>query len=319
MTPVHRHRIVFLAIASLPMLLGAKGDGCGGDDLPIGGDSGGNGGDGGSPTCEVADCGPPLGMPNYECPDGTIAGPTGACLQTPDGCGWQVLECPPSSETCTPDECGPAPGMPNYLCDDGSVAGPTGECQENEDGTCGWEIRECPPPGGYQWWLTCGAPVCPDTDSDDPNIPNCTSEQEQDPCSTPGATCEPAGNNCEALLLCANEDPKDETCPISRARHKDAISYLDDSELQRVRDEFLGMRMARWHYTSEPVASRQHLGFIIDDQPNSPAVMSNGERVDLYGYTSMAAATIQVQQKQIDALEREVEALRQAVLGARSK
>lgn len=41
--------------------------------------------------------------------------------------------------------------------------------------------------------------------------------------------------------------------------------------------------------------------------------MPNGERVDLYGYASMAAAAIQLQQKQIEALERGMHALRKAV------
>jgi len=294
----------------LPVLLGAKG-GCNNDDVPIGGGTGGGGG--GSSTCDTADCGPALGMPNYTCPDGTVAGPTGKCLETPDGCGWEVISCPPGDE-CQPGDCGPALGMPNFICDDGSIGGPTGNCLKNDDGTCGWEIRECPPPSGYTWFTTCGDPVCTTPDPDDPGVPNCTTEQESDPCTTPGAVCEVPGDSCGQKLLCATEDPKSGTCPISRARHKDSISFLGASELEQVRDEFLRMKMARWHYKTEPVATREHLGFIIDEQPaDSPAVMGNGERVDLYGYTSMAAATLQVQQKQIEALEREVQALRETV------
>ena len=251
---------------------------------------------------------------NYECPDGTIAGPTGNCLSTPEGCGWEVIECPPG-DTCDPADCGPPPGMPNYLCKDGSIGGPTGECVVTDPatGTCGWEIRDCPPAEGYQWFITCGDPACGPDDGDDPAIPNCNTEQDGQPCDTPDAVCEPAGDSCGAVLLCASSDPKSEGCPISRARHKDTISYLDDRQLESVRDEFLSMRMASWHYKTEPNATRAHLGFIIDDQPSSPAVMSNGERVDLYGYTSMAAATIQVQQKQIEALQRQIDALQQTV------
>ncbi len=45
--------------------------------------------------CEPEACGPPLGMPNYECDDGTIGGPSGRCLLTADGaCGWEVIDCP---------------------------------------------------------------------------------------------------------------------------------------------------------------------------------------------------------------------------------
>ena len=45
--------------------------------------------------CDVPECGPALGMPNYKCPDGSIAGPTGRCLRNVDGiCGWEIRHCP---------------------------------------------------------------------------------------------------------------------------------------------------------------------------------------------------------------------------------
>jgi hypothetical protein len=48
--------------------------------------------------CDVAKCGPQLGLPNGMCPDGTISGPTGRCLLNADGsCGWEVLQCPPTA------------------------------------------------------------------------------------------------------------------------------------------------------------------------------------------------------------------------------
>ena len=58
-----------------------NGDGC--DDTCVNG-------------CTDADCGPQLGIPNYECPDGkTWAGPTGECKPSSNGdCGWEVIECP---------------------------------------------------------------------------------------------------------------------------------------------------------------------------------------------------------------------------------
>jgi len=47
------------------------------------------------PQCSESDCGPALGMPNYLCDDGSVAGPTGNCLSTAEGgCGWEVLSCP---------------------------------------------------------------------------------------------------------------------------------------------------------------------------------------------------------------------------------
>ena len=50
--------------------------------------------------CTEADCGPPLGMPNYLCADGeTIAGP-GDCLETANGdCTWEIVSCPQSTQT----------------------------------------------------------------------------------------------------------------------------------------------------------------------------------------------------------------------------
>ncbi|MFH1807941.1 MAG: hypothetical protein ABIJ09_04310 [Pseudomonadota bacterium] len=91
-------------------------------------------------TCGPDECGPPLGMPNTLCADGTVAGP-GDCVRHADGsCGWEIITCP---EPCTQAECGPAPGMPNTLCSDGTLGGP-GDCYRNASGTCGWEIRTCP-------------------------------------------------------------------------------------------------------------------------------------------------------------------------------
>ncbi len=62
-----------------------------------GGNNGGSttgGNTGGAPSCSPQDCGPPLGMPNFFCADGTVAGPTGICERKPDGhCGWQVRQC----------------------------------------------------------------------------------------------------------------------------------------------------------------------------------------------------------------------------------
>ncbi len=46
--------------------------------------------------CPIEKCGPPLGAPNYICPDGeTVAGPTDRCLLEPSGrCAWEVVSCP---------------------------------------------------------------------------------------------------------------------------------------------------------------------------------------------------------------------------------
>ena len=72
------------------------------------------------------------------------------------------------------------------------------------------------------------------------------------------------------------------------------------------------MKIAEWQYTKETSHHKEHLGFIIDDNPNSPAVHANGEQVDLYGYTSMAVVAIQQQQAQIERLEKRIAELEAA-------
>ena len=78
----------------------------------------------------------------------------------------------------------------------------------------------------------------------------------------------------------------------------------------------LRLRLATYHYkpeVSDP--SRAHLGFIIEDTPPAtPAVDAQREHVDLYGYMSMLVATLQVQEKEIADLRRE---LAQARRGSR--
>ena len=75
-------------------------------------------------------------------------------------------------------------------------------------------------------------------------------------------------------------------------------------------DEILRTRLATYRYKAEGAAARERLGFIIDDQEASPAVAADGHHVDLYAYASLAVAAVQVQARQIEALEREVQQLR---------
>lgn len=98
--------------------------------------------------CDPASCSGPAPLsPNYECPDGTIAGP--ACVEAADGaCGWRVLDCV-GAATCTHEDCGLAPGIPNWTCPDGTIAGPA--CSPDASGVCGWQIIDCPGPATCQW------------------------------------------------------------------------------------------------------------------------------------------------------------------------
>jgi hypothetical protein len=99
-------------------------------------------------------------------------------------------------------------------------------------------------------------------------------------------------------------------CPISHRDAKRDIIYLGDADLERMLAEIRRVRLATYRYKGEPTLGPSHLGFIIDDLGVSPAVGSDGAHVDLYGYASMAVAAIQAQQRRIEALEREVAALR---------
>jgi hypothetical protein len=119
--------------------------------------------------------------------------------------------------------------------------------------------------------------------------------------------------DCAGNLQCCGQGPSPNfycgnVCPISRRKYKEDIQYLDEPSLQALHDQLLGMRLSTWRYRNDPVS--QHLGFIIDDVGAGPAVAPDGEHVDLYGYISMAVATLQVQAQEIAALRAEVKALK---------
>ena len=164
-------------------------------------------------------------------------------------------------------------------------------------------------PASLHWYLSCGGPLCQGTGvSDDPAIANCQSERIGDACSVDGGICDGVAQ-CGAHLVCSATDPTMRMggCPISRARYKQDVSYLDDQALRRVHDRVLHMPLASYSYKHAPAAGPQ-LGFIIEDIEPSLAVQ--GDQVNLYGYLSMAVAAIQVQQREIDALRLELAAVR---------
>jgi hypothetical protein len=107
-------------------------------------------------------------------------------------------------------------------------------------------------------------------------------------------------------------------CPVSERKHKKDITYLSEADRERLHDQLLRFPLATYRYTSEGEADREHLGFIIDDIAPSPAVQQNGERVDIYGYQTMAVAALQVQARELAALRRELEELKTAC-GASTK
>jgi hypothetical protein len=153
-------------------------------------------------------------------------------------------------------------------------------------------------------YLTCGDPVCRGYTAGS-GAPLCSSEIAGDVCSVEGQRCDPK-DQCNALLVCASSDPRMQPpgCPISRRRFKSNVHYLAPAELARYRDQLLAMKLATWRYKQDP--ARERLGFMIDDNEQSVAVDLDRDLVDLYGYASLAVATVQLQAQEIEALKREV-------------
>lgn len=157
----------------------------------------------------------------------------------------------------------------------------------------------------FHWFQSCGTPVCRAEDSpfDDPGIRNCSSEKLGDACATEGERCDGV-LSCGATYICATRMPS--PCPISRARFKQDIRYLDEAAREQFHRELTRIRLATYHYKGMPDV--EQLGFMIDDV--EPSVATSGDQVNLYGYLSMAVAAIQVQDERIRRLERELAELR---------
>jgi hypothetical protein len=170
-----------------------------------------------------------------------------------------------------------------------------------------------PDAGALSWYATCGDPICRTDDGRDAGSDACGIEQApHQPCSHAGAECDP-GLGCGVRLRCTDSDPTLRGCPISRADRKSNIRYLNERELERYHDDVIGLGLAHYAYRNDPSAE-QRLGFIIEDVEPSRFVEEARDRVDLYAYTSALVAAVQVQEKRIQELERELRALR-----ARSK
>lgn len=173
--------------------------------------------------------------------------------------------------------------------------------------------------GGFHWFFTCGDPVCQNPSGDAGGL----TDDAGAPCADVGSSCSVAGErcgtrdpnfNCGAVEECDAHDPTANPggCPMSSRAVKDGIRYVDGSGLEQLHDETIRLRLATYQYKpSVADPSHAHLGFIIEDTPpTSPAVVADREHVDLYGYMSMLVATMQVQEKEIADLRRELAAAR---------
>ena len=179
------------------------------------------------------------------------------------------------------------------------------------------------PDGGAQrltWWTTCGVPVSnPDAGHRPSGLPACTIETAGASCTAANAECDP-GNSFNTYLICSATDPRQAPggCPISRAKYKKDVQYLADGDLQRYRDQLLSLPLATWRYRDSPAGSRLHLGFMIDGHESLVCVEPERDQVDLYGYASMAVATLQLQARQIEALQKGGDALRAGLAAPRA-
>ena len=175
------------------------------------------------------------------------------------------------------------------------------------------DAAECVPPGGTCPATCPSGTVCLRASGPQPTDLGCTTIPKA--CNGV-ATCD-CMKNCfcksgvdkcvaqqDGSLLCNNGT-------VSKRAFKTDIEYVSNEEREDLARATLAIPLATYRYKTENQNDKRHLGFIIDDQPTtSPAVAGDQTHVDQYGYTSMLLATVQEQQKQIDALRKEVDALK---------
>jgi hypothetical protein len=182
--------------------------------------------------------------------------------------------------------------------------------------TCALTITvSCGDPGTDEasWYATCGDPACEGYAGPIEGLATCADDgaAEGDACSELDATCD-LEDDCNRRLVCVTEDPTGGgDCPVSLKRYKRDIRYLEPTDRAAASQDLLAMRLATWRYQGALDDGAPHLGFLIDDEPGSPAVQADGQHVDLYGYVSLAVATIQEQQDQLAAQRARIAALEQ--------
>ncbi len=167
--------------------------------------------------------------------------------------------------------------------------------------------------GGLHWYATCGDPVCSGYGGPWDGVAECGGVKEGDPCDTADAQCD-FKSECNARLVCASADPKLQPggCPISRARFKEGVDYVDAGELGGYYRDLLGLRLATYRYIGR-ADGKTHLGVILEDREDGVWADPAHDRIDLYGYSSLAIAGVQAQAGELAALRDELAALRREV------
>jgi hypothetical protein len=206
-------------LLALPLLVGAKDEGCAlGGQLGVG--SGGSGGtDAGGENhadanvgCTPADCAGLGALADAkQCDDGSWL-TRSECTREPSGlCAWDFPACPASDggQVVVPPACPIAAcqnkARPNVLvtCADGTVVGFT-MCSPNSSGECDWALALCPGPTGVADGSV-GSPVA------DGSVHQCTSvPPPKEPCfecdplppgSQGGCASPPQGGNATPSTL----------------------------------------------------------------------------------------------------------------------
>jgi hypothetical protein len=329
-----------ICVASAAAIVAACGGGVSLGNLPSGetgsddggaqGDDGGSSGGIGTGTKECSTktaCGPAPSTGAIKCSDGSIGGNTGRCIETADGaCAWEIRECPP-------DAC---------FDDGGALLPEYKKCATNADCTvltyqmdcCGnthaagvasasqTTVKTCAD-ARAAGFPKCGCPQGPPV-ADDGSTGGIDAKAPSVACNASGVcetsfvsgvscaktTCKPGQTCCEGPPLPSPTCVDGTVCPVSRRVYKKDIRYLGDDDRARLAEELMSFPLATYRYKSDDDAAKKQLGFIIDDVVPSPAVTPSGDRVDMYGYQSMAVAALQVQARQIAELRREVDALK---------
>jgi hypothetical protein len=126
----------------------------------------------------------------------------------------------------------------------------------------------------------------------------------------PGAPLNCGVIGCAWDCKCVNVPLAECACALltSTASAKRDIEYVDASAEARLHDELMAVRLATYRYRPGVTGEDNlHLGFIIEDMPpDSPAVLPSRERVDAYGYLSMAVAALKVQERELTELRARV-------------
>jgi len=238
---------------------------------------------------------------------GTGGAPGAQCKTNADCPQLGCFMCPASS--CMNGQC-VSSGWPGS----GGVSGTGGSASGGSSGSSG-AGGTGGVSGTLKWYATCGPPVChvpvPGSGGTSSGLPPCTTtEVAGADCSNAGAECD-TGAACSGPLMCTTSDPTTLGCPKSRAQYKTDVEYLSTAECEKLADDLQSIPLVRYRYEDGP--EREHLGFIIEDVEPSLSVDAKNDRVDLYGYTSMAVAAIQEQHREIEVLKREIEELRSAL------